>query len=57
MLQYKEKIEKDRIAKNVIVGECAGSHSVGRPEKRWTDTVNECFKKVFPSKARKEDGL
>ena len=24
-------MEKDRIAKRVYVGECAGSHSVGRP--------------------------
>ena len=27
------------------VGECTGSHSVGRPQKRWLDTVKECWKK------------
>ena len=26
-----ERIEKDKIAKRVCVGECAGSRSVGRP--------------------------
>ena len=25
--------------------ECAGSHSVGRPWKRWIDTVKGCLKK------------
>ena len=28
----------------VYVGECAGSHSVGRSWKRWIDTVMECLK-------------
>ena len=27
------------------VGECAGSSSVGRPQKIWIDTVKECLKK------------
>ena len=26
-------------------GKCAGSCSVGRPRKRWIDTVKECLKK------------
>ena len=39
-----EKI-KDRIAKRVYVGECASSHSVGRPWKRWIDNVKKCLKK------------
>ena len=26
-----ERMENDRISKRVYVGECAGSHSVGRP--------------------------
>ena len=38
-------MERDRIAKKVYVGECAGSHSVGRLWKRWIDTVKECLKK------------
>ena len=25
--------------------ECAGSHSVGRPQKRWIDSVNDGLKK------------
>ena len=27
----------------VYVGECAGSHSVGRPWKRWIYTMKECL--------------
>ena len=40
-----ERMERDRIAKRVYVGVCAGSRSVGRPRKRWIDTVKECLKK------------
>ena len=40
-----ERMEKDRIARKVYVGECAGSHSVSNPRKRWTDTVKDCLKK------------
>ena len=40
-----ERMERDRIAKRAYVGECAGSRSVGRPRKRWIDTVRECLKK------------
>ena len=36
-------LEMDRIAKRIYVGESAGSHSVGRPWKRWIDTVEECL--------------
>ena len=39
-----EKMENDRIAK-VCVGEGAGSRSVGRPRKRWTDILKDCLKK------------
>ena len=42
-----ERMEKDRIAKRVYVGECAGSYSVGRPRKRWIDTM-----KVFKQKKK-----
>ena len=38
-------MESDRIAKRVYVGECAGGHLVGRPWKRWMDTVKECVRK------------
>ena len=37
-----ERMENDRIAKRVYVRKCAGSLSVGRPRKRWIDTVKEC---------------
>ena len=37
-------MERDRIAKRFYVGECAGSHSAGSPQKRWIDTVKECLK-------------
>ena len=40
-----ERMERGMIAKRVNVGEFVGSHSAGRPQKRWLDTVKECFKK------------
>ena len=40
-----ERMENDMIAKRVYVGECAGSHSVGRLGKRWANTVKDCLKK------------
>ena len=40
-----ERMERDRIAKRVNVGECAGSRSVGKPRKKWIDTMRECLKK------------
>ena len=36
-----ERRERDMTAKEVYVGECAGSRLVGRPRKRWIDTVKE----------------
>ena len=39
-------MEEDMITKRVCVGECAGSHSVGRPRKRWIDTVKDCIRKI-----------
>ena len=36
-----ERMERDRIAKRVYVGECAGSRSVGIPRKIWIDTVKD----------------
>ena len=40
-----ERMERDRFAKRVYIGECDGSRSVGRPRKRCTDTVKECLRK------------
>ena len=40
-----ERMERDRITKRIYVGEYAGSSSMGRPRKKWTDTVKECLKK------------
>ena len=40
-----KRMESDRIAKRVYVGECAGSCSVGRLQKRWIHTVKECLRK------------
>ena len=37
-------VDRDRIANRVYVGECAGSHSVGRSWKRWIDTVKHCVR-------------
>ena len=39
-----ERVEEERIAKKVYVGECAGSRLVGRPRKRWNDSVKDCLK-------------
>ena len=41
-----ERMENNRIAKRVYVGECVGSNSVAKPHKRWIDTMNECLKKT-----------
>ena len=38
-----ERMKRDRIAKIVYVGECAGSHSV--LWKKWIDTMKECLRK------------
>ena len=40
-----KRIEMKRIAKRVYVGECAGSPSMGRPRKRWIDTMKDCLRK------------
>ena len=51
-----QRIENDRIAKRVYVGECAGSRSVGRPRNRMIDTVKDCLRKRFGFQASKENG-
>ena len=38
-----ERMEKDRIAKMVYVGECVGNRKVGRPRKRWIDSISDCL--------------
>ena len=38
-------MENNRIDKRVYVGECAGSRSVGRAQKRWIDTMKGSLKK------------
>ena len=40
-----KRMENDRNAKSVYVGECASSRSVCRRRKRWIDTVKDCLKK------------
>ena len=43
----------------VYVGECAGSHSMGRLQKRWIDTMEEGLKKRglrFGCQASKKNG-
>ena len=39
-----KRMERDRTVKIVYVRECAGSRSVGRPRKKWTDIVKKCLK-------------
>ena len=49
-------MERDRTAKRVYVGECAGSRSMGRPRKRWIDIVKECLKQMrFACQASKKN--
>ena len=40
-----ERMENDRIAKRNYVGEYFGGRLVGKPRKRWIDTVEDCLKK------------
>ena len=40
-----DRMENDKIAERIYVGECAGSCSMGRPRKRWIDTVKDCLRK------------
>ena len=40
-----ERIERDRIANRLYVIDYDDSCSVGRPRKRWIDTVKECLGK------------
>ena len=40
-----ESMENNKIFKRVYVEECVGSRLVGRPWKRWIDSVNDCLKK------------
>ena len=42
MVGHVERMENDRIAKRVYLGEGAGNRSVGRPQKRWIDIVRDC---------------
>ena len=42
---HAERMENNRIAKRVYVGEYAGSPSMRRSWKRWIDTVKDCLKK------------
>ena len=44
-LGHVERMENDRIAKRLYVGECAGNCSVGRLQKRGIDTVKDFKKK------------
>ena len=54
----RSRMENDRIAKRVYVGECAGSRSVGRLRKRWIDRYHEGLLegKRFGCQASKENG-
>ena len=39
-----ERMENERIAKRVYMGECAVIHSVGRLQKSWIDTLRDGLK-------------
>ena len=57
VLRWFDHVEKmDRIPKRMYVWGFAGSCSVGRPQKRWTDTTKCCIRKnMFGCKASKEN--
>ena len=40
-----DRMENDRVAKRVYVGEYVGSRLVGQLQKRWIGSVNNCLKK------------
>ena len=40
-----KRMKSDQITKRVHIGECIGSHSVGRPWKRQVDNVKKYLKK------------
>ena len=42
---YVERMENNRAAKKVYVGERAFRHSVGRPWKRWIDIGRDCLRR------------
>ena len=46
LFYYVERMENDRMAKRVYVGECAGSRSMVRLQKGWIDTVKNCYPRV-----------
>ena len=46
MFGYVERMENDRIAIRVYVGECAGSRPLRRPRTIWIDTVKDCLRKT-----------
>ena len=40
-----KRMDNDTVSMRVYLGKCAGSRSVGRPLKRWIDTMKNCLKK------------
>ena len=42
---FVERRRNDNIATRVYVRECTRGPSVGRPRKKWIDTVKDCLKK------------
>ena len=44
LFSHVERIENDRVAERVYVGECAGICSVGKPRSRSIDIMKVCLK-------------
>jgi hypothetical protein len=38
-----ERMDGDRLVKRIYSSECVGNRPVGRPKKRWIDSVKECL--------------
>src|SRR5678815_2110545 len=39
-----ERMNDSRLVKRMYSGECVGNRPVGRPKKKWIESVNECLK-------------
>ena len=50
-----ERIENGRISKRVQIGDNAGSCSVDRLRKRWSDSLKDCLGKRFGYQTSREN--
>ena len=51
-----QRMERDRIAKRVYVGNCDGSYAVSGLRKRWIDIMKDCLRNRFRCQTSEENG-